>query len=56
MNKYSYRWLNFYKGTWSKRGIRVEAENSKEAWQKVETILLQRGHKGPFLYKWKYVK
>lgn len=54
MNKYSYKWMT--ENGWSKRGIRVEAENSKDAFRQVVEILEARGHHGPHLVKWRYVK
>ena len=55
VNTYSFKWLNFKTGKWSKRGIRVQASNATEAYKQVKEILKKRGHEEPYLTKWKYV-
>ena len=57
MEKYSYKFMTI-KG-WQKRGIRVEAKNTKEAFEKAKEIYLERhpeekGH--PLMAKWSYAK
>ena len=55
MDKYSFKYFIPTEG-WSKRGIIVIANNPNEASKKVEEILIKRGKKPPFLYRWKYTK
>lgn len=53
MKTYSYKIMT--ETGWSKRGIRVTAENSKEAFQKATEIYKNKGYTIPMLLKWKYV-
>lgn len=42
---YSVKYFDMQKNAWCKRGIRVEAESRKEAYEKAVEILHQRGKK-----------
>lgn len=56
MNIFSYKWFDMAKGL-CKRGIRVEAENPKEAYEKVCIELTRRGYDTKkLLFSWHYVK
>ena len=56
MNIFSYKWFDMAKGP-CKRGIRVEAENPKEAYEKVCIELTRRGYDvKKLLFSWHYVK
>lgn len=56
MNTFSYKWFDMVKGPCT-RGIRVEAENPKEAYEKVCIKLIKRGYDiKNLLFSWHYVK
>lgn len=54
MYTYSYKILTS-KG-WSKRGVRVTAENAKDAQAIATERYKAKGYKEPMLFKWHYVK
>lgn len=55
MKIYSIRYMDTY-GNYSKRGKRIEANNSKEAIKIFEKYLIEKGLKPPFIYAYRIVE
>lgn len=53
MKTYSYK--IFTEKGWSKRGVRIIAENTNEATKKAENFYKNKGYTIPILMKWRYV-
>ncbi len=54
MRTYSYKIM--IENGWSQRGVRVEAKDSKEAFELATERYKAKGYKPPMLMKWHYVK